>query len=74
MEFCDRIDRVVIAKGKADFSKRNASGTLAQNRQEGIMAYCALGDLQAAYGEDRIAGWSRLNPDTADIADSGGGN
>jgi hypothetical protein len=49
---------------------------LAQNKQEGIMAYCALGDLQAACGDDRIAGWSRLNPDTADraIADSGGGN
>ena len=24
-----------------------------------------LNDLYAAYGEDRIAGWSRLNPDTA---------
>jgi phage gp36-like protein len=35
---------------------------------EGDMAYCTLSDLQAAYGEDRIAGWSRLNPDTVDRA------
>lgn len=45
----------------------------AQNGQEGNMAYCALDDLNAAYGEDRIAGWSRLNPDMAEraIADAG---
>jgi phage gp36-like protein len=40
----------------------------AQNKQEGAMAYCSIADLQAAYGEDRIAGWSRLNPGTADRA------
>ena len=28
------------------------------------MGYCGLNDLNAAYGEDRISGWSRLNPDT----------
>lgn len=32
------------------------------------MAYCTLEDLNAAYGEDRISGWSRLNPDTVDRA------
>ena len=36
-----------------------------QNKTEAGMAYCDLNDLYAAYGEDRIAGWSRLNPDTA---------
>jgi phage gp36-like protein len=35
---------------------------------EGIMAYCALADLAAAYGEDRISAWSRLDPDTVDRA------
>lgn len=35
---------------------------------EGDMAYCALLDLQEAYGEDRIFGWSRLNPDTVEKA------
>jgi phage gp36-like protein len=39
-----------------------------QKSTEDAMAYCSLNDLQAAYGEDRIAGWSRLNPDTADRA------
>ena len=42
-------------------------------REEVDMAYCSLADLEAAYGEDRVAGWSRLNPDTVDraIADAG---
>jgi phage gp36-like protein len=41
--------------------------------QEGNMAYCTIADLNAAYGEDRITGWSRLNPDTVDraITDAG---
>ena len=39
-----------------------------QNKTEAGMAYCDLNDLYAAYGEDRIAGWSRLNPDTVDRA------
>jgi phage gp36-like protein len=39
-----------------------------QKQTEEDMAYCTLSDLYAAYGEDRIAGWSRLNPDTADRA------
>ncbi|MDR3355624.1 MAG: DUF1320 domain-containing protein [Spirochaetaceae bacterium] len=40
---------------------------------EGIMPYCTIDDLNAAYGEDRITGWSRLNPDTVDraITDAG---
>jgi phage gp36-like protein len=29
-----------------------------------IMGYCTPGDLAEAYGEDRVSGWSRLNPDT----------
>jgi phage gp36-like protein len=42
-------------------------------KAEGTMPYCSLADLQSAYGEDRIAGWSRLNPDTVDraITDAG---
>jgi phage gp36-like protein len=32
---------------------------------EGIMAYCTQKDLEAAYGEDRIIAWSRM--DTAAI-------
>jgi phage gp36-like protein len=35
---------------------------------EGDMAYCTLTDLEAAYGADRISGWSRLDPDTVDRA------
>jgi phage gp36-like protein len=32
------------------------------------MGYCTLDDLYAAYGQDRIAGLSRLNHDTVDRA------
>lgn len=32
------------------------------------MAYCTIGDLQGAYGADRIAGWSRYNAETAEKA------
>ena len=32
------------------------------------MGYCTSTDLQAAYGEDRIAGWSRLNGETVERA------
>ena len=35
---------------------------------EGIMAYCTQNDLEAAYGADRIAGWSRLDASTVDRA------
>jgi len=35
---------------------------------EGIMAYCTQDDLNAAYGADRIAGWSRLDANTVDRA------
>jgi phage gp36-like protein len=35
---------------------------------EGIMAYCTLGDLQDAYGSDRITTWSRINADTVERA------
>jgi phage gp36-like protein len=45
----------------------------ASNSEEGCMAYCTHEELNAAYGEDRITGWSRLDPDTIDraIADAG---
>jgi phage gp36-like protein len=45
----------------------------ARPNKEGVMAYCTIADLQRAYGEDRVAGWSRRNPDTAEkaIADAG---
>ena len=39
-----------------------------QNQRGGDMAYCTMSDLYAAYGEDRISAWSRLNPDTVDRA------
>jgi phage gp36-like protein len=32
------------------------------------MAYCTPDDLYAAYGEDKVINWSRLNPDTVDRA------
>jgi phage gp36-like protein len=32
------------------------------------MAYCTPSDLTAAYGQDRITAWSRLDPDTIDRA------
>ena len=35
---------------------------------EGIMAYCTQTDLAAAYGEDRIAGWSRMDSNAVDRA------
>ena len=35
---------------------------------EGIMAYCTVADLQDAYGEDRINGWARFNPDAVERA------
>ena len=40
----------------------------AQNRTETDMACCTIADLRAAYGGDRVAGWPRLNPGTADRA------
>ena len=52
---------IAIGSGAGLFS-------LAQNRGEVDMAYCTQSDLNAAYGADRIAGWSRLNPDTVDRA------
>lgn len=44
-----------------------------QKQTEVDMAYCTMTDLYAAYGEDRVAAWSRLNPDTVDraITDAG---
>lgn len=35
---------------------------------EGIMGYCNQTDLEEAYGADRIAGWSRLDPAVVDRA------
>lgn len=39
-----------------------------QKSAEDTMAYCSLDNLQEAYGEDRVIGWSRLNPDAVDRA------
>jgi hypothetical protein len=30
------------------------------------MAYCTITDLQAAYGEDKISAWSRMDPDAVE--------
>jgi phage gp36-like protein len=35
---------------------------------EDAMQYCTPADLQESYGEDRIAAWSRLDPDAVDRA------
>jgi phage gp36-like protein len=35
---------------------------------EGIMAYCTLEDLEAAYSAEQIGAWSRLDPDKVDKA------
>ena len=35
---------------------------------EGIMAYCTLDDLEAAYSAEQIAAWSRLDPDRVEKA------
>jgi phage gp36-like protein len=37
-------------------------------KPEVIMGYCTRADLEAAYGEDRIAGWSRTDANTVDRA------
>jgi phage gp36-like protein len=37
-------------------------------RTEGGMSYCTLDDLNAAYGEEQIDGWSRLDPGTVERA------
>jgi phage gp36-like protein len=52
---------IIIGSGVGLFS-------LTQNTKEADMAYCTITDLQAAYGEDRIAAWSRLDADTVDRA------
>jgi len=45
-----------------------ASDSLMGNlKSEGLM-YCTCADLEAAYGEDRIAGWSRMDSNTTDRA------
>jgi hypothetical protein len=46
----------------AGLAAMTIAGALAQNRQEGNMAYCTLDDLNAAYGEDRIAGVLESDP------------
>ena len=35
---------------------------------EGIMAYCTLTDLEAAYSAEQVAAWSRLDPDKVEKA------
>jgi phage gp36-like protein len=37
-------------------------------KPEVIMGYCTRADLEAAYGEDRIVGWSRMDSNAADRA------
>jgi len=37
-------------------------------KPEVTMGYCIRADLEAAYGEDRIAGWSRLDSNAVDRA------
>ncbi|MDR0487043.1 MAG: DUF1320 domain-containing protein [Treponema sp.] len=37
-------------------------------KAEGVMAYCTQNDLEAAYGEDRIAAWSRMDLSTIERA------
>jgi phage gp36-like protein len=44
------------------------SGIRASADTEGIMAYCTRVDLEEAYGEDRIAAWSRMEPNVVDRA------
>ena len=62
---------VTVGSGAGLFSL--AQTKTANAETEGIMPYCTITDLNAAYGEDRITGWSRLNPDTVDraITDAG---
>jgi len=43
----------------------NAEGNF---KPEVTMGYCTRADLEAAYGEDRIAGWSRLDSIAVDRA------
>ena len=50
-----------LASVKADFPLGNFG-------VEGIMAYCTQIDLEAAYGEDRISGWSRMDSNVVDRA------
>ena len=42
-------------------------------KKEAGMAYCLAADLEAAYGGERVAAWSGLDPDRVDkaIADAG---
>jgi phage gp36-like protein len=37
-------------------------------KPEVIMGYCTRADLEAAYGEDRIVGWSRMDTNAVDRA------
>jgi phage gp36-like protein len=37
-------------------------------KAEVVMGYCTRADLEATYGEDRIAGWSRLDSNAVDRA------
>jgi phage gp36-like protein len=44
------------------------SGAVTSVESEGIMSYCTRLDLEEAYGEDRIAGWSRMDSNAVDRA------
>ena len=59
----------LLAIGSFAYAKAQAP----VSAEEENMAYCTRKELSAAYGEDRINGWSRLNAQTVDraIADAG---
>jgi phage gp36-like protein len=50
-----------------------ANGIALSKAREEQMAYCTLEDLRASYGNERVAGWSRLNPETVARAISDAG-
>jgi phage gp36-like protein len=59
----------LLALGAFAYAKAKAP----VSAEEEDMAYCTREELNAAYGEDRINGWSRLNAETIDraIGDAG---
>jgi len=59
----------IFASAFAEVLNNAESDSLLGNiNVEGIMAYCTQNDLEAAYGADRIFGWSRNDVNTVDRA------
>lgn len=56
-----------IGSGVGLFALTQRNAAIGAAKEAG-MAYCSAEDLQAAYGGDRIAAWSGLDPDRADKA------